>query len=251
MLIDTHTHISEEYYDDINLIFENAKKNNVEKIIISCCERNSFEEGIRLLNEYDNLYMTIGFHPDQVNDFKDEDIELLKKYIKKNNKIIGIGEIGLDYHYSNEDSEKQIYMFKKQLDLAKELNLPVVIHTRDATIDTYNILKEYQLKGIYHCFSGSIETANQYINMGYKIGIGGVLTFKNSNLKDVVEKMDLKNIVLETDAPYLSPEPFRGKKNETANVLYVAKKIAEIKNISIEEVANITSNNAISLFDLK
>ena len=168
----------------------------------------------------------------------------------KHKKVVGVGEIGLDYHYGKEDRDKQIELFEKQLKIAEKNILPVVIHSRDATEDTINILKKYNVRGVMHCFSGSIETAKIYTSMGFLLGIGGVVTFKNSNLFKVVEEVGIENIVLETDSPYLTPEPFRGKKNSSKYIPYIAKRIAEILNISVEEVGKITSNNASSMFDL-
>ena len=251
MYIDTHCHLSCEDYDDIQLVIEENRNNLIDKIIVSGCTKDSIEEAIDISNKYDDVYLTIGYHPSEVNSITDNDLILLKKLILDNKKIVGIGEIGLDYHYGKEDIDKQKDLFRKQLLLAKQLNLPVVIHTRDATKDTLDILKEFpEVYGDIHCFSGSIETAFEYINMGYKLGIGGVVTFKNSNLFKVVEVVGVNNILLETDAPYLTPEPFRGQKNSSKYIPYIAKKIAKILKISEEEVANITSLNATKLFDL-
>ena len=165
-------------------------------------------------------------------------------------KVVGVGEIGLDYHYGKEDILLQKELFEKQLILAKSNNLPVVIHSRDAVNDTIEILKKYDVKGVIHCFSGSVETADIYIKMGYKLGIGGVVTFKNSNLYKVVEHVGLKNIVLETDAPYLAPEPYRGKQNSSKYIPVIAAKIGDILNISDLEVARVTTETACNLFDL-
>lgn len=177
-------------------------------------------------------------------------MNLLEKLIMNNKKIVGIGEIGLDYHYTKENKEKQISLFKRQLSLAEKLHLPVVIHTRDATEDTINILTEYQLRGVIHCFSGSLETANIYLSLGYKLGIGGVVTFKNSKLGEVIKKVSLSDIVLETDSPYLSPEPLRGTINSSKNIPFIADKIAQLKGVKIDEVSKITLENTYNLFDL-
>lgn len=250
MFIDSHCHISKKYYNNIENLIDNNYQKGVEKIILSCCEKGDIEESIEILNTYQKVYATFGFHPDQIDYITDADIDLLKKIILSNKKIVGIGEIGLDYHYST-NKEKQKKLFIKQLNLANTLNMPVVIHSRDATEDTIEILKKYNLKGIIHCFSGSIEVANEYIKMGYKLGIGGVLTFKNSRIQKVMNQLSLRNIVLETDSPYLSPEPFRGNQNSSKNIPIIAKKISEIKNISIEEIEQITTENCYELFDLK
>lgn len=250
MYIDTHCHISKNYYDDINEIITDSKNNGLEKIIISCCAVEDIEESLNIINNYDNVYATFGYHPDQIDKVCDEDLKRLETLIKTNQKIVGIGEIGLDYHYGT-DKEKQKKLFKEQLKIAQRLNLPVVIHSRDATKDTIDILKMYNVSGVIHCFSGSLETANIYISMGYKLGIGGVLTFKNSKLYKVIENINLENIVLETDSPYLTPEPYRGKTNSSKYIPIIAKKLAEVKKVSIEEVAKITTNNAYLIFDLK
>ena len=178
-------------------------------------------------------------------------MNLLEEQIKNNKKVVGVGEVGLDYHYGKDDIEMQKSLFRKQMNLASKLKLPVIIHSRDATEDTINILKEYpDVVGDIHCFSGSLETAKIYISMGYMLGIGGVVTFKNSNLYKVIESIGLDNIILETDAPYLAPTPFRGKQNSSKYIPYIAEKLAEILNLEVEEVAKITTRNASKLFDL-
>ena len=252
MYIDTHCHLSKEDYDDIDKVIEDNKINNVDKIIISGCTKESIIESLELANKYEDIYLTIGYHPSEVNTITDEDLELLEEQIKSSDKVVGVGEIGLDYHYGKEDSELQKELFRKQMKLAQKLNLPVVIHSRDATLDTINILKEFpQVIGDIHCFSGSVETAKIYIAMGYKIGIGGVVTFKNSNLFQVVEEIGIENIILETDAPYLAPVPVRGKKNSSKYIPYIAERVSEILNISVDKVAKISTDNAVTLFDLK
>ena len=247
MYIDTHCHLTSEDYDDIDLVIKENIDNNVSKIIVSGCDMESIKEGLILSKKYPSIYLTLGFHPSEVNNY---DLDYLKEALN-NPKVVGLGEIGLDYHYGKEDIDKQKELFRKQLDIATELNIPVVIHSRDATKDTINILKEYNLKGVIHCFSGSLETAKEYIKMGYILGIGGVVTFKNSKLYKVVEGVSLENIVLETDSPYLTPEPDRGKKNSSKYIPIIAKKVSEIKKISEEKVMKTTTDNATKLFDLK
>ena len=250
MYIDTHCHLSIEDYDDIDLVIKENRENSIEKIIISGCTRDTIKESLELIEKYDDVYATIGYHPSEVDITTSEDLLLLEKQIQ-NEKVVGIGEIGLDYHYGDDNKDKQISLFRNQMELASKYKLPVVIHSRDATADTINILKEYNVVGDIHCFSGSLEVARIYINMGYKLGIGGVVTFKNSNLYKVIESIGLENIILETDAPYLTPEPNRGKKNSSKYIPDIAKKISEILDCSIEEVAKTTTQNACSLFDLK
>lgn len=252
MYIDTHCHLSVEDYDDIDIVIKENIDNKVDRIIISGCTKESIVESIDIANKYNNVFLTIGYHPSEAKITSDSDLEELEKQITSCSKVVGIGEIGLDYHYGKEDVDLQKELFRKQMKLAEKLHLPVVIHSRDATEDTIAILREFpQVIGDIHCFSGSVETANIYIKMGYKIGIGGVVTFKNSNLYKVVERIGLDNIILETDAPYLAPVPVRGKKNSSKYVPYIAEKVSEILNCSLEEVAKITTENAVALFDLK
>ena len=248
MYIDTHCHLSIEDYNDIDKVIEENKDALVEKIVVSGCSRESIEEVMDLKDKYDMIYVTIGYHPEYADTITKSDLDYLKSLLGEK-KIIGIGEIGLDYHYTKENKDKQIWLFEEQLKIADAFNLPVVIHSRDATMDTINILKKYKAKGIIHCFSGSLETANIYISIGFLLGIGGVVTFKNSKLKDVVKEVPLESIVLETDSPYLTPVPFRGKVNSSKYLEYIANFIADIKNISVDELAEITSRNASSLFD--
>ena len=248
MYIDTHCHLSIEDYDDIDKVIEENKNANVDKIVVSGCSRESIEEVMDLKDKYDMVYVTIGYHPEYADTVTESDLDYLKSLLGEK-KVVGIGEIGLDYHYTKENKDKQIWLFEEQLKIADAFNLPVVIHSRDATMDTINTLKKYKVKGIIHCFSGSLETANIYISMGFLLGIGGVVTFKNSKLKDVVKEVPLESIVLETDSPYLAPVPFRGKINSSKYLEFIANFIADIKNISVEELAEITSKNASSLFD--
>ena len=248
MYIDTHCHLSMEDYLDIDKVIEENKDALVEKIVVSGCSRESIEEVMDLKDKYDMVYVTIGYHPEYADTVTEADLDYLKSLLGEK-KVVGIGEIGLDYHYTKENKDKQIWLFEEQLKIADAFNLPVVIHSRDATMDTINTLKKYKVKGIIHCFSGSLETANIYISMGFLLGIGGVVTFKNSKLKDVVKEVPLESIVLETDSPYLAPVPFRGKINSSKYLEYIANFIADIKNISVEELAEITSKNASSLFD--
>lgn len=249
MFIDTHCHLSVEDYDDIETVIENNRKAGISKIIISGCSYDSINESLKISEKYEDVYVTIGFHPDQVAFITDKELAFLREKLNCP-KVIGIGEIGLDYHYSKELKESQISLFEKQLKLAEEFNLPVVIHSRDATQDTINTLKKFNLRGDIHCFSGSLETAKIYISMGYYLGIGGVVTFKNSNLHSVIKEIGLSNVLLETDSPYLSPSPLRGTKNSSKNIPIIAEYLANLLNISLEEVSKITLNNTYDLFDL-
>lgn len=251
MYIDTHCHLSKEDYDDIFEVIKENRKNHVDRIIVSGYSKDSINEVLQLSLEYEDVYLTLGYHPSEADMVTKADLDLLEQLIKENSKVLGIGEIGLDYHYGKENKEHQIELFKYQLSMAEKHDLPVVIHTRDATQDTIDILKKYHVRGVIHCFSGSLEVAEQYISMGFLLGIGGVLTFKNSNLCKVIEKIPLDKIVLETDSPYLTPHPYRGKINSSKYISIIAEKIATIKEISLKEVAKITTINAIKVFDLK
>lgn len=248
MYIDTHCHLSSEDYDDIDNVIEDNKKALVDKIIVSGCSRESIDEVMVLKEKYDMVYVTIGYHPEYADIITLDDLDYLEGLLRKS-KVVGIGEIGLDYHYGKGNKEKQLWLFESQLKIAEELSLPVVIHSRDATQDTIDTLKKYNVKGIVHCFSGSLEVANIYISMGFLLGIGGVVTFKNSKLKDVVKEISLEKIVLETDSPYLTPVPYRGKVNSSKYLEFIAKFIADVKNTSVDEIAKITSENASSSFD--
>ncbi len=247
MIIDTHCHVIDLEYDNIDEII-NRFKDNI--MIISGYDSISNRNVVDIVKKYKNVYGTLGFHPSEVDKFSEEEFNYIKNNIN-DSKIVGIGEIGLDYHYGSNDKEKQIKMFKSLLDLAQSENISVVIHTRDAAQDTMNILKNYKLKVDIHCFGYSLEIAKECIKRGYRLGIGGVLTFKNSKkLVEIVSNIPIENILLETDSPYLTPEPFRGKKNEPFYLSYVIDKISEIKKISIDEVKKITTKNAKEQFDL-
>lgn len=246
-LTDTHFHL--ELSDDIDKILEEARENDVRNFIISGCDLKGIEEGIEIINKYKNIYLTIGIHPDEIKDFSDTTISYLESLILNNKKIIGIGEIGLDYYHNKENKEEQKRIFKLQLDLAKKLNLPVVIHSRDAFQDTYDILKEYDLKGTIHCFTLSLECAKLYTKIGYLLGIGGVSTYKNSNLGDVLKEIDLSNIVFETDSPYLTPEPIRTEVNGPKNVSIICDNLCKIKNLNREEVIKTTTENVNKLYN--
>lgn len=249
MFIDTHAHLFSEYYDDIDEIINKCRKKNIKRIIVSGVDMKSNMEVLELVNKYDIVYGSIGFHPTELDDFSYNNLDWLEEHIN-DNKIVAIGEIGLDYHYDNTDKNKQYEILRRQLEFAKKYNKPIVFHSRDTIRDTYNILNEYKLKGVVHCYSGSVEMAREFTKLGYMIGVGGVVTYKNGRvLKEVVKEIDLSYILLETDAPYLSPEPYRGSRNDSSNIPVIAKVVAELKNTSIEEVSKVTTMNAERLFD--
>lgn len=249
MFIDTHCHIFSEYYDDIDKVISECRDNDIDKIIINGCNIKSNIEVMELANKYDIVYAAIGFHPTELDNFKEEYFCFLEENIN-NSKVVAIGEIGLDYHYDNTDKEKQIMIFKRQLDIANKYNKPIIVHSRDSIQDTYNILKQYKLKGSIHCFSGSVEMAKEFIKLGYKLGIGGIITYKNAKtIKEVVKDIDLSYILLETDSPYLTPSSYRGESNSPKYIPLIAEAIANIKDVSIIDISRVTTANAESIFD--
>lgn len=246
MKIDTHCHLSYEDYDNLDEVVK-----NIDIAITSGTNDDTNKEVLDIVSKYKNVYGTLGIHPEDIDSISNNSFKFIEDNLS-NDKIVAIGEIGLDYYWVKDNKEEQKELLRRQMKIAEKYNMPVVIHSRDAIEDTYDILKDYKVKGTIHCFSSSYEMALKFIKLGYKIGVGGVVTFKNSKkLHDIVERLDLKDILLETDSPYLSPEPLRGKKNVPYNIYYVAKKISEIKNIDIDEIFKITGNNAIEQFDLK
>lgn len=249
MFTDTHCHIYKEYFDDIDLVIENAKENNINRFINNADNIETSKEVLSLIEKYSNMYGTIGIHPEHVDSYTKEDLEFIEKNLD-NKKIVAIGEIGLDYHYTKENKEKQIELFELQLKLAEKYNKPVIIHSRDATKDTIDTLKKYKVKGVIHSFSGSFETACIYIEIGFLLGVNSVITFKNANIKEVYERISLHNIVLETDSPYLSPEPYRGKKNEPANILVIAEFLSSLYGVSLPYLSEITNDNIARIFDI-
>lgn len=247
MFVDTHCHVSEE---EINEYLINAANNNVKIIVTASEDMDSSIKNIELSNKYSSVFTCIGVHPLYVDTYNESDIYKYKEMLS-NDKVVAVGEIGLDYYYSRDNRERQIKVFKDFLKLAEEYNKPVVIHSRDAVNDTLNILKEYNVKGIIHCFSGSLEVAREYIKLGFSLGIGGVITFKNCNLSDTIKYIPMENIVLETDSPYLAPTPHRGEKNESKYIPLIADCISISKGISLEEVMNITTLNALNIYNIK
>lgn len=247
-MIDTHCHLDKENYEDVSDVIEEMKN---DYMIASGYDIKTSENVCNLIKTYDNIFGSIGIHPSEVKKFKISDINLIENMISE--KIVAIGEIGLDYHWDKDNKEEQKEFFIAQIKLAQKYNLPIVIHCREAIEDTYNILERYLNghKAVLHCYSGSYEMSLRFAKLGVKFGIGGVLTFKNSQkLTEVVEKMDISNFVLETDSPYLTPVPYRGKTNHPFYIKYVAEKIAEIKDLSFDEVIETTTKTACSIFDL-
>ena len=248
-MIDTHCHITRNDYDDIPFLIDKIRNSGVKKIIVNGTDMESNLEVLELIKNYDFVYGALGFHPTELDNFIDDNLMWLEEHIN-DDKIVALGEIGLDYHYENTFKEKQLDIFRKQLEIAKKHNKPIIVHSRDAMQDTYDMLKKYNLSGSLHCFSGSLEMAKEFIKLGYKIGVGGVVTFKNAkNIISVIENIDLEYILLETDSPYLTPEPYRKYKNDSSYIPVIANKIAEIKKISLNEVEKTTNESACKLFD--
>jgi len=248
MFTDTHCHLFKEYYENIDEILNKSQENLVNRYIVDGCDNNSNKEIMELI-EKDGVFGTLGIHPEDVENYKKEDLRFIEENLD-NPKIIAIGEIGLDYHYGKEFKNEQIKLFETQLALAEKYNLPVVVHSREATEDTIKCLKKYNVRGVIHSFSGSLETAKIYIKMGYLLGVNGVITFKNCNLKDVIKEISLDNIILETDSPYLTPVPYRGKRNDPSKIIDIAKFVSELKSVSLDELAKITNSNISRIFDI-
>ena len=251
-MIDTHSHINMLENITTDEAVQNAAEQGIEKIIVPAANPADFTGIMELINKYENVYGMLGVHPSDAKDWNDSLTEEIKK-LAENKKIVAIGEIGLDYYWDKSFNDLQKEVFIKQIKLANELNLPIDVHDREAHKDTFDILKEYNKgsKVVMHCFSGSVEFAKECIKEGWYLGIGGVVTFKNAvKMKEVVQAVPLEHILLETDAPYLTPVPYRGKENQPAYVKFVAEEIAKLRNINIEEVNSVTTANAERVFAL-
>ncbi len=247
MITDTHCHIYKEYYNDIDSLMNELSKNNIGRIINNACDYKSSLEVIELSKKYDSMYFVLGVYPESdINDLKKVE-ELIKENLN-NKKMLGIGEIGLDYHYEELNKEEQIKLFKSQMDLAERYNLPVIIHSRESTKDMINILKDYNVKGIIHCFNGSVETAKEYIKMGYLLGINGVITFKNCKLINVLKEIGYENIVFETDSPYLTPVPYRSETNSPKYLNEIIDFVSKELNVDKNILINNSNKNVDELF---
>ena len=252
MIFDSHAHYDDAKFDeDREKVLSLLPKNGVCAVLNAGTNIETSKKAISLAEKYSYIYAAVGIHPECVLETKDEDLMRLKE-LAKLKKVIAIGEIGLDYHYSIENKDLQLKFFEKQLSIANETSLPVLIHDREAHMDTINLIKKYKPKGVIHCFSGSLEMAKEVLGMGMLLGIGGVVTFKNAKkLIEIVKEIPLEAILLETDAPYMAPTPFRGKRCDSTYIKFTAQKIAEIKNKPYEEVLDITKDNALNLFNLE
>jgi TatD DNase family protein len=253
-IIDTHTHLYlNQFKDDVDLVIERAKNAGIDKFIFPAIDSSHFKDMHELRNRYpENIYLMSGLHPVSVKDNYKEELNLVLKSLETHN-YVGIGEIGIDLYWDKTFLKQQQEAFEFQIRLAVSNNLPIVIHCRDGFDEIFEILdteKCSKMRGIFHCFTGTLEQAVRAINLGFKLGIGGVVTFKNGGIDKFLNKIDIKNIVLETDAPYLSPVPHRGKRNESFYVTYVLKKISELYRLNEEEIAKITSKNALEIFNI-
>jgi len=259
MYFESHAHYDDGRFDaDRHELLMACKALGVECIVNAGADLESSRKGIEMAAKYDFLYTAVGVHPHDAKELDEEAFEELER-LSYGHKVVAIGEIGLDYHYDNSPRDIQQKWFLRQLDLAKKRELPVIIHSRDASAQTYEIIKSAGLSersgkgaGVIHCYSGSAQMALDYIKMGYYLGIGGVITYNNAKKTvEVVESVPLERILIETDCPYLSPVPNRGKRNDSQNLKYICDKISEIKQIGVEDVAEITYKNAQTLFDIK
>ena len=253
MIFESHAHYDSRKFDeDREELLNSMQENGVGTIINAGATWKSVTTGLELANQYPFVYAALGLHPDEVGDLNEERFEILKAECQKE-KVVAVGEIGLDYYWDNESHDIQKKWFIRQLELARELNLPVIIHSRDAAEDTLKIMKEHAqgMRGVIHCFSYSKEMAEEYVKLGFHIGVGGVVTFKNGKkLKEVVEAIPIERILLETDSPYLAPEPHRGKRNSSLYLPHIAQMIADVKGLSYEEVVAQTERNSRELFHI-
>lgn len=253
MLVDTHVHLnSKKYKENLEEVIERAIETGVELMIVVGFDHETNLKAIELAEKYPFIYATVGFHPTDAKHVNESDYELLINQLK-HEKVVGIGECGLDFYWDKEHVDKQIEVFRKHIELSLELDLPIIIHMRDASEATYNVLSDYKdLKGIMHCYSGSPEMAIQFLKLGLHISLGGPVTFKNGRVpKEVAKMVPIEKLLIETDAPYLSPHPFRGKTNEPSRVKLVAEEIARLREETYEEIANRTTINAYKLFNIK
>lgn len=252
ILTDTHTHLYLDHFDDDRKeVIQNAIDKGVQYMLIPNIDSKSISGMLSVCEEYPkHCFPMMGLHPTDVKEDYQKELEIIEQWLEKR-KFIAIGEIGIDLYWDKTFIKEQDISLRHQIALAKKHQLPIVLHSRESMKELFNVLDEVHttdLKGVFHCFSGTADDAKRAIEMGYYLGIGGVVTFKNSKLKEILREIDLQHILLETDAPFLTPVPFRGKRNESAYIYYIAEKIAEIKGIGIDEVAEITTQNAKKLF---
>lgn len=250
-IFDTHSHYDDEKFNpDREAILNNLQSQGV-SLVVSCgCDIDSTQFNFDLAQKYDYIYFAAGFHPENLQGATLDDLKIIEKFAQ-NKKCVAIGEIGLDYHWMDSPKEVQREFFEAQIELAKKLDIPVIVHDRDAHGDTLDILKSTKPKGVVHCFSGSREMAREIIRLGMYIGLNGVVTFPNARKSlEVVKEIPIERLVLETDCPYLAPTPVRGKRNDSSNIPYIAEKISEVLGIDAQELLDITNNNAKKLYNL-
>ncbi|SEL65751.1 TatD DNase family protein [Butyrivibrio sp. ob235] len=254
MIFETHAHYDDEAFNsDRDSLLSSMTENGIGTIVNATASKRTVEKSIELTKKYPFIYTTIGVHPSDCDEMDEEELSWLESLCSYE-KAVAVGEIGLDYHYDEPSRDIQKKWFEAQLDMAKRVKLPVIIHSRDAAKDTLDIMKSMkaeEIGGDIHCFSYPVEIAKEYLGMGFYIGVGGVITFKNGKkLREVVEYAPIEQIVIETDSPYLAPEPYRGKRNSSLNLPFVADKIAEIKDLPLDKVIEITELNAKKLYNL-
>lgn len=253
-MIDSHAHLDDKQFNyDRDSIIKDLRENYIAYFINPASDMESSKNSLELSDKYEFIFSAVGVHPHEAEDFTDEMLVELKE-MARNKKVVAIGEIGLDYYYDNSPRDIQKDVFRRQMELAKELNLPVIIHSRDAYGDTFDILNEFkgEVIGVMHCYSGSIEMAERYMSLGYYISFAGPVTFKNAtNVKDTATKVPMDRMLIETDSPYLTPTPNRGKRNEPKYVKYVAETIANLREIPLSDLIESTRENTIKLFNLK
>jgi len=252
MLIDTHSHIySEDFSDDIAEVIQRAYQNDIRKIVLPNIDSSSVKKMLNLAEQYPQIcYPLMGLHPTSVNEDYEDELQLVEFWLQKR-KFYGVGEIGIDLYWDKTFVKEQTDAFRKQIRMAVKYDLPIVVHVRDSFNEVMTVLTEEKhpaLRGVFHSFSGTEEQAAEIVNLGFKLGVNGVVTFKNAGMDKVIQKIDPSHIILETDAPYLTPVPFRGKRNESAYLIYVAKKVAELHRISVQDLARLSTENAESLF---
>ena len=252
MYFDTHCHLnSEDLYEDHDMFIQNALDNDVTNMVVVGYDLESSKTAIELAKQYEFIYAAVGIGPNDCKNTTKEQINIIDKYLE-DPCVVALGEIGLDYYWDTVSKEKQLEVFFFFFYLAKKHDKPVIIHCRDAYEDTYEVLKRNGHRGIMHCYSGSVEMAKRFVKLGFYISLAGPVTFKNARVpKDVAANINIENLLIETDCPYLTPHPFRGKLNEPANVVYIAQEIAKLKNMEIENVASKTTFNAKTIFGIK
>ena len=250
-IFDTHAHYNDKAFnEDRTKLLDSFTESGILGVINCGTDIEESKNSIALSKEYDFMYCAVGFHPEEISKATENYIDEIKK-LASHKKCVAIGEIGLDYYWVKDNKEEQKRIFTEQIILANELNLPVIIHSRDAHNDTLDILKKYKPKGVLHCFSGSVEIMKEVLKLGMYIGLGGAVTFKNARVPlEVAKELPLERLLLETDCPYMSPVPMRGKRNQSTYISYVAEKIAEVKNLTKEEVLATANNNAFKLFNI-